>query len=166
MSGSPFDPPGVSTTSAVSAGGAGGGGGQFSVEVAYLKSIIRPLRGAMHAGRQVSEHPEQLREGLLQTGSGKFAVACERFIGAWEHGMGLLADDAEMIADRLQETVDAYTEAEEQLAEGFRPGVAAAASGGTGGSGPVTSWVQENVIDPTGMNDLTSPGELWKTVFG
>lgn len=153
---SPFDPQG---------GTASSGGGQFSVEVSYLRSIITPLREAMTAGRQVSDHPGRLTAHLGNTGSEKFTAAAEHFISSWGYGMGRLVKDADLIADKLQQTADGYTGADEQVASSMRGG--AAAGGSSAAEGPVTAWVEAHVIEPAGVDDLSRDiGDTWKSVFG
>ena len=153
---SPFDPQGSSASS---------GGGQFSVEVAYLCSIITPLRESMAAGRQVSDHPGRLTAHLGNTGSEKFTEAAEHFISSWGYGMGRLVKDAALIADRLQQTADGYAGTDEQVADSMRGGTAT--GGSSASQGPVTAWVQAHVIEPTGIDDLSRDiDDTWKSVFG
>ncbi|MFE3856649.1 hypothetical protein ACFXPN_36640 [Streptomyces griseorubiginosus] len=158
----PFDPQNSTTTP--SPGDASAGGGQFSVEVAYLLSLIRPLRESMAAGRQVSKHPEQLTEHLGDTGSDTFAEAAGHFVSSWGYGMGKLVTDADLIADKLQETVDSYTGTDDQVAASMN---GTAAGGGNTGPGPVTAWAEEHIIKPTGMDSFSDRVEdTWKSVFG
>ncbi|MER6285861.1 hypothetical protein [Streptomyces sviceus] len=159
----PFDPQNSTATS--SAADVGSGGGQFSVEVAYLRSLIRPLRESMGAGRQVSKHPEQLTEHLDDTGSDTFAEAARHFISSWGYGMGKLVTDADLIADKLQETVDSYTGTDDQVAASMKG--TAAADGGNTAPGPVTAWAEEHIVKPTGMDTFSDRLEdTWKSVFG
>ncbi|MFD5592072.1 hypothetical protein [Streptomyces griseorubiginosus] len=158
---SPFDPGGGTGTSG--SGGPVSGGGQFAVEVAYLHSLIRPLRESMSAGRQVSEHPEQLTEHLDDTGSEKFAEAAAHFVSSWGYGMGKLVKDADLIADKLQETADSYTGTDGQVADAMK----GATDGGSAAPGPVTSWAEEHIIKPTGLDAFSDRvEESWKSVFG
>ncbi|MFC8434785.1 hypothetical protein [Streptomyces sp. NPDC057253] len=137
--------------------------GQFSVEVAYLHSLIRPLRESMSAGRQVSKHPEHLTEHLENTGSDKFAEAAAHFISSWGYGMGRLVKDADLIADKLQETADGYTGTDDQVAGSMK----AAAGSGSESPGPVTSWAEEHIIKPSGLDTFSDNVEdTWKSVFG
>lgn len=157
---SPFDPGDGTGTSG--SGSAASGGGQFAVEVAYLRSLIRPLRESMSAGRQVSEHPEQLTEHLDDTGSEKFAEAAAHFISSWGYGMGKLVKDADLIADKLQETTESYSGTDNQVADSIK-----GADGGSAAPGPVTSWAEEHIIKPTGLDSFSDRvEESWKSVFG
>ena len=158
---SPFDP--GSGTGTSGSGSPVSGGGQFAVEVAYLHSLIRPLRESMSAGRQVSEHPEQLTEHLDDTGSAKFAEAAAHFVSSWGYGMGKLVKDADLIADKLQETADSYTGTDGQVADSMK----GATDGGSAAPGPVTSWAEEHIIKPTGLDSFSGRvEESWKSVFG
>ncbi|MFF7951709.1 hypothetical protein [Streptomyces griseorubiginosus] len=158
---SPFDPGGGTGTSG--SGSPVSGGGRFAVEVAYLHSLIRPLRESMSAGRQVSEHPEQLTEHLDDTGSEKFAEAAAHFVSAWGYGMGKLVKDADLIADKLQETADSYTGTDVQVADSMK----GATDGGSAAPGPVTAWAEEHIIKPTGLDTFSGRvEESWKSVFG
>lgn len=149
----PFDPKNSTAAS---------GGSRFSVEVAYLRSLIRPLRESMSAGRQVSEHPGQLTEHLGDTGSETFAEAAGHFVSSWGYGMGRLVKDADLIADKLQETVDSYTGTDDQVADSMKSGTAASAA-----PGPVTAWTEEHLIKPAGIDSLSDDlADTWKSVFG
>ncbi|MDT0402321.1 MULTISPECIES: hypothetical protein [Streptomyces] len=92
----------------------GADGGEFTWEVQFLQSIARPLEESTAAARKIAgeraEHaldsPFQVTED--QTGTAEVTEAVEDFLDRWCHGLGCIADDADVIVSALSATINDF----------------------------------------------------------
>ncbi|WP_369193422.1 hypothetical protein [Streptomyces djakartensis] len=92
----------------------GADGGEFKWEVQFLQSIARPLEESTAAARKISgERAEQRLDNVFQitedtTGDGEVTQAVNDFLDKWCHGLGCIADDADMIVSALSATINDF----------------------------------------------------------
>ncbi|MFD7300159.1 hypothetical protein ACFV83_04400 [Streptomyces pharetrae] len=92
----------------------GADGGEFAYEVHFLQSIERPLVESTAAARELAgESAEQRLEFLTlttldKTGADDVTDAVDTFIAKWSHGLGCIADDAEVIVAALASAINTF----------------------------------------------------------
>ncbi|GGV32969.1 hypothetical protein ACIRPR_26415 [Streptomyces griseoflavus] len=92
----------------------GADGGEFKWEVQFLQSIARPLEESTSAARKISkERAGQFFDDAFQvtedrTGAGEVTEAVNDFLDKWCHGLGCIADDADMIVAALSATINDF----------------------------------------------------------
>ncbi|MFH8709476.1 hypothetical protein [Streptomyces rubrogriseus] len=80
----------------------GADGGEFKWEVQFLQSIARPLEESTAAARKIAgERAEQMFDDPFQatedkTGAAEVTEAVGDFLDKWCHGLGCIADDADV----------------------------------------------------------------------
>lgn len=93
---------------------------RFEVDPAFLLAIAAPLRDAVDVARQVKDDKESLKGLVDDCGSPDLEDAANEFVDEWGYGMGLIADDAETIAQMLEQAAAGYTEVDTGIAEAMR----------------------------------------------
>lgn len=92
----------------------GADGGEFKWEVQFLQSIARPLEESTSVARKISEErADQLFDNAFQvteenTGAGEVTEAVNDFLDKWCHGLGCIADDADVIVTALSATINDF----------------------------------------------------------
>ncbi|MEU5520145.1 hypothetical protein ABZ759_05435 [Streptomyces sp. NPDC047860] len=92
----------------------GADGGEFKWEVQFLQSIARPLEESTSAARKISgERADQRFDNVFQvtednTGAGEVTEAVNDFLDKWCHGLGCIADDADVIVTALSATINDF----------------------------------------------------------
>lgn len=92
----------------------GADGGEFKWEVKFLQSIARPLEESTSVARKISEErADQFFNDAFQvteanTGAGEVTEAANDFLDKWCHGLGCIADDADMIVAALSATINDF----------------------------------------------------------
>ncbi|BFO15816.1 hypothetical protein SHKM778_22040 [Streptomyces sp. KM77-8] len=92
----------------------GADGGEFKWEVRFLQSIARPLEESTSAARKIAGeraehalyHPFQIT--VDQIGTAEVTEAVDDFLDKWCHGLGCIADDADMIVSALTATINDF----------------------------------------------------------
>ncbi|GAA2506618.1 hypothetical protein GCM10010406_49050 [Streptomyces thermolineatus] len=96
-------------------------GADYTVEIDSLVAVLVPLEESAAAAKRVKDHKDQLAGFLKDTGSADVTAAGKDFLESWGYGMGKLVEYAEDIAEKLNETINAYVTAEKYGVEGFTP---------------------------------------------
>ena len=92
----------------------GADGGEFKYEVQFLQSIARPLEESTEAARRLAgESAEQRLEfmalnTLEKTGANDVTDAVDTFLDKWSHGLGRIADDADVIVAALASAINTF----------------------------------------------------------
>lgn len=89
----------------------------FEVDPALLGDIGAGLLDSVEVARQVKHDGDALKALASDAGDDTAKDAIEHFIGRWSYGCGCLIEEAEQIADRLQQTSAAYQETETSITE-------------------------------------------------
>ncbi len=108
----------------------------------------------MLAAKDVRDKKGDLASCAKHAGSDVVQGAVEGFLSSWEYGMGQLVDFAEIIVEKLNETIAAYEQAEKLGIENFTPTEENLASLP---SGAASSWVYEQT-----KPDLPSEKPGWE----
>ncbi|GHH96372.1 hypothetical protein [Streptomyces capillispiralis] len=96
----------------------GADGGEFKWEVTFLQSIARPLEESTDAARAISKERAEARFDLAslagedRTGASEVTGAVNDFLDKWCHGLGCIADDADVIVSALSATINDFLVAE------------------------------------------------------
>ncbi|NLU68000.1 hypothetical protein [Streptomyces sp. HNM0574] len=93
----------------------------YKVEIAALKSVLRPLEESTLAAKDVRDDKSGLSANAQDAGSQIFTEAVDGFVEAWQYGMKQLVEYADDIVEKLDQTIDAYEKAEQLNIEGFVP---------------------------------------------
>lgn len=92
----------------------GADGGEFTWEVQFLQSIAQPLEESTAAARKIAgDRAEQRFDDVFQvtedtTGAGAVTTAVNDFLDKWCHGLGCIADDADVIVSALSATINDF----------------------------------------------------------
>lgn len=90
----------------------------FAAEIDYLTSVIDPLRTAVSVVEegQGEVRLDSLSELMRLSFVGEFTVsgAVSEFLGKWSHGLSVIAEEAEEVADALQVSLTDFQESESQ----------------------------------------------------
>ncbi|CAL9466012.1 hypothetical protein RKD49_005014 [Streptomyces glaucescens] len=92
----------------------GADGGDFKYEVQFLQSIARPLEESTEAARKLAgESAEQRLEFMAlntldKTGASEVTDAVDSFLAKWSHGLGCIADDADVIVAALASVINTF----------------------------------------------------------
>ncbi|MCF2131884.1 hypothetical protein L1I79_36500 [Strepomyces sp. STD 3.1] len=92
----------------------GADGGEFKWEVQFLQSIARPLEESTAAARKIAgERAEHMFDDPFQitedkTGAAEVTEAAGDFLDKWCHGLGCIADDADVIVSALGATINDF----------------------------------------------------------
>ncbi|GGP66871.1 hypothetical protein [Streptomyces calvus] len=96
----------------------GADGGEFKWEVKFLQSIARPLEESTDAARKIAKERAQAGFDLAslagedKTGASEVTGAVNDFLDKWCHGLGCIADDADVIVSALSATINDFLVAE------------------------------------------------------
>lgn len=90
---------------------------RFEVDPDVLGDVGQGLLDSVEVARQVKDHGDSLKALANDAGDDAAKSAMEHFIGRWSYGCGCLIEDAEQMADRLNQTSTAYLETETSIAE-------------------------------------------------
>lgn len=100
----------------------GADGGDFKYEVQFLQSIARPLEESTEAARKLAGDRAQERmdfaslHTLDKTGTADVTDAVDAFLDKWCHGLGCIADDADVIVAALSSTINTFLVTETKVA--------------------------------------------------
>ncbi|MEV5316542.1 hypothetical protein AB0K92_02505 [Streptomyces sp. NPDC052687] len=92
----------------------GADGGEFRYEVRFLQSIARPLGESTAAARSFAGESAERRMDVLalntldKTGADDITDAVNTFLDKWSHGLGCIADDAEVIVASLSSAINTF----------------------------------------------------------
>ncbi|MFH9180297.1 hypothetical protein [Streptomyces albogriseolus] len=92
----------------------GADGGEFKWEVQFLQSIARPLEESTAAARKISKERAGAAfdiaslAGEAKTGANEVTAAVNDFLDKWCHGLGCIADDADVIVTALSATINDF----------------------------------------------------------
>ncbi|MGW6914503.1 hypothetical protein ACWGB8_11875 [Kitasatospora sp. NPDC054939] len=95
--------------------------GMYGVQIGSLTKISGTLEASAGAARRVKDRKGELTDHLKDAGNDEVRAAADRFLSAWSYGMGQLAEYADEMVAKLQETVAGYEKAEELGVTGFTP---------------------------------------------
>ena len=109
----------------------GADGGEFKVEIAQLRAVIKPLREAMSAIKKIQkesmEHFTDQLHGLSWVDSGLFDTetessssdavmeAAKDFLDKWRYALEQISNNGTVIANNLQSTVDDFLATESEV---------------------------------------------------
>jgi hypothetical protein len=92
----------------------GADGGKFKYEVRFLQSIARPLEESTAAARKFAGESAERRMDVLalntpdKTGADDVTDAVNTFLDKWSHGLGCIADDADVIVAALASSINTF----------------------------------------------------------
>ncbi|MGA5316785.1 hypothetical protein ACPCTK_22150 [Streptomyces pseudogriseolus] len=92
----------------------GADGGEFKWEVQFLQSIAQPLEESTAAARKIAEERADAAFDLAAltaenaTGADDVTGAVNDFLDKWCHGLGCIADDADVIVSALSATINDF----------------------------------------------------------
>lgn len=89
---------------------------RLEVDPGLLTGTAARLRAAVSVARQVADPRRNLTGLLTNCGSARLESAATDFLGEWRYGMGLVAEDAEQLAEMLEAGAKGYQEAEDRIA--------------------------------------------------
>jgi hypothetical protein len=90
---------------------------RFEVDPSVLGTVASELLSSVAVARQVKDDRDSLKAMANDTGDGDAQEAIGHFLDKWSYGCGCLIEDAEQMADRLQQTSAAYLETETKITE-------------------------------------------------
>lgn len=94
----------------------GADGGEFKYEVQFLQSIAKPLGESTKAAREIAGERAKATFKTLgfeeKTGTTDVTDAVNDFFDKWCHGLGCIADDADVIVSALTATINDFLLAE------------------------------------------------------
>lgn len=100
----------------------GADGGEFKWQVQFLKSITRPLEESTEAARKIAKQQAEEQfdfQGMAdvhKTGTDDVTLAVDDFLEKWCHGLGCIADDADVIVSALSATINDFLATETKVA--------------------------------------------------
>ncbi|MFI5683752.1 hypothetical protein [Streptomyces sp. NPDC051636] len=100
----------------------GADGGEFKYEVQFLESIAQPLEESTAAARKLAGDRAEERfefaalNTLDKTGANDVTDAVNTFLDKWCHGLGCIADDADVIVSALSSTINTFLVTETKVA--------------------------------------------------
>ena len=92
----------------------GADGGEFKYEVQFLQSIARPLGESTQSARKLAGESAEKRMEFMalntldKTGANDVTDAVDSFLAKWTHGLGLIADDADVIVAALSSAINTF----------------------------------------------------------
>ncbi|MGA5114868.1 hypothetical protein [Streptomyces pseudogriseolus] len=86
----------------------GADGGEFKWEVQFLQSIAQPLEEATAAARKIAEERADAAFDLAALTAENATGAVNDFLDKWCHGLGCIADDADVIVTALSATINDF----------------------------------------------------------
>jgi hypothetical protein len=93
----------------------------YKVEISALRRAVAPLEESVVAAKDVRDKKGDLASDARHGGSETFHGAVDGFLSSWGYGMGQLVTYAEDVAEKLNETINAYQQAEDLGIENFKP---------------------------------------------
>lgn len=90
---------------------------RLEVDPDVLGDVASGLLRSVEVARQVKDHGDSLKSMASDAGDDDAKHAIEHFIGRWAYGCGCLIEDAEQMANRLNQTSKAYLETETSIAK-------------------------------------------------
>jgi hypothetical protein len=87
----------------------------LEVDPTILSDTASDLRRCVEVAREFADHRGHLTALIDECGSAPLREAAEHFIGRWGYGTGLLVDDAEHLAGRLEHAANEYRKLEADL---------------------------------------------------
>ncbi len=85
---------------------------RYQVRTAELREIAGMVAAAADAAKAVVEHPGVVRGRAQDGGDDDLRDQAARFADRWEHGLRLMAAQAQRMADALRLAADTYDQAE------------------------------------------------------
>ncbi|MER6346656.1 hypothetical protein ACWC10_13095 [Streptomyces sp. NPDC001595] len=123
----------------------GADGGDFKYEVQFLQSIARPLEESTKAARDFAGESAERRLELMalntldKTGADEVTDAVDSFLAKWSHGLGCIADDADVIVAALASVINTFLVTDTKVAYEARM---VELQKQQKGDRPVTSWLE------------------------
>lgn len=122
----------------------------FAAEIDYLKAVIEPLRTAVSVAEErtgevrLGPLVDLTADGLTQALTVRGAV--DAFLGKWAHGLDVIAEDAEEVADALQVSLTDFQESESRQALVMRQAQRAQqAADQERADSPLRAWVDDQL---------------------
>jgi hypothetical protein len=92
------------------------------VDVGALSGTAGHLRSAVAVAREVHRSGRGLAASAADCGSPVLGAAVHDFLGAWAHGMGLVASDADALGAALEQAAAGYRQVEDAVSAAAAPG--------------------------------------------
>ncbi len=92
----------------------------IEVDPSALSLVAGNLRRSVAVAEDFTHQRGALANMVDDSGSGRLSGAVEHFVERWAHGMGLVADDATALAERLEAAGTGYAELEAAIAGAMR----------------------------------------------
>ncbi|MGW3728989.1 hypothetical protein [Streptomyces sp. NPDC000851] len=92
----------------------GADGGDFKWEVQFLRSIARPLAESTDVARKIAKQQAEEQfdfagmTEVAKTGTEEVSQAVDDFLDKWCHGLGCIAEDADVIVSALSATINDF----------------------------------------------------------
>ncbi|MEU8787717.1 hypothetical protein [Streptomyces sp. NPDC048637] len=96
-------------------------GADYKVEIDSLVRVLVPLTDSVVAAKRIKDEKDELQAYLKDPGAEGVRDSGQTFLEQWGYGMGQLAQYAEEIVTKLNQTIEAYEMAEQCGIKGFKP---------------------------------------------